>query len=82
MVVVKIAVSIPDDVFDAAEREVRRRGTSRSALYADALRALVGSRTAIDEAIRDGYRRVPQDNDIELEHLPSMHDDLGDYPQP
>jgi metal-responsive CopG/Arc/MetJ family transcriptional regulator len=33
----KIAVSIPDDVFDDAERLVRRLNVSRSQLYATAL---------------------------------------------
>ncbi len=33
----KTAVSIPDDVFQQAERLARRTGTSRSALYARAL---------------------------------------------
>jgi len=34
----KTAVSIPDDVYEDAERLARRMGTSRSRLYADALR--------------------------------------------
>jgi metal-responsive CopG/Arc/MetJ family transcriptional regulator len=37
----KTAVSIPNDVFAAAERLAGRLGTSRSALYAAALRAFV-----------------------------------------
>lgn len=38
---VKTAVSIPDDVFAAADRLARRRKMTRSALYADALRRLL-----------------------------------------
>lgn len=34
---IKVAVSIPDDVFKAGERLVRRLRTSRSQLYARAL---------------------------------------------
>jgi metal-responsive CopG/Arc/MetJ family transcriptional regulator len=34
----KTAVSLPDDVFEQAEDLARRRKTSRSKLYADALR--------------------------------------------
>jgi hypothetical protein len=34
----KTAVSIPDDLFEAAERFARREGMSRSELYATALR--------------------------------------------
>lgn len=78
--VVKIAVSIPEDLFSAAEEEARRRGVSRSALYAEALRQLTTSRTTIDEAIVAGYRRHPQEHDLDVEHLVSMIDDLGDYP--
>jgi hypothetical protein len=33
----KTAVSLPDDVFRAAERQARRANKSRSQLYADAL---------------------------------------------
>lgn len=34
----KTAVSIPDPLFESAERFARKRGLSRSQLYADALR--------------------------------------------
>ncbi len=34
----KTAISIPDDVFDAAEEMARRLGMSRSQLYATAVR--------------------------------------------
>lgn len=78
--VVKIAVSIPEDLFAAAEAEARRRGVSRSALYAEALRQLTTSRTTIDEAIVAGYRRHPQEHDLAVEDLVSMTDDLGEYP--
>lgn len=33
----KTAISVPDDVFRAAERHARRAGKSRSRLYAEAL---------------------------------------------
>lgn len=33
----KTAISLPDDVFHAAERHARRKGTSRSQLYAEAI---------------------------------------------
>ncbi|MGI8937158.1 MAG: hypothetical protein ACR2JF_02875 [Iamia sp.] len=76
----KVAVSIPDDVFDAAEAEAQRRGLNRSALYAEALRQLVTSRAAVDETIVAGYRAQPQDGDLDVDALPSMVRDLGDYP--
>jgi metal-responsive CopG/Arc/MetJ family transcriptional regulator len=39
----KVAVSIPDDVFRDADAAARRRKWSRSRLYAEALRAYVTS---------------------------------------
>lgn len=77
---VKIAVSIPEDVFAAAEAEARRRGVNRSALYTEALRQLTTTRAAIDEAIVAGYRRHPQEHDVDVESLVGMTEDLGDYP--
>ncbi|MFT3853541.1 MAG: hypothetical protein QM733_12500 [Ilumatobacteraceae bacterium] len=77
---VKVAVSIPDEVFSAADAEARRRGMNRSAFYAEALRQLTTSRAVIDEAIIAGYRRWPQENDLAVDDLVSMIDDLGDYP--
>ena len=44
----KVAVSIPDDVFNRAEAWARRAGKSRSEVYARALREYVG-RHAPDE---------------------------------
>lgn len=78
---VKIAVSIPEEVFAAAEIEAVRRGLSRSALYTEALRQLVSSRSAIDDSIVAGYRARPQGSDIDVDALPSMSDDLGAYPR-
>ena len=37
----KVAVSIPDDVFAEADRVARELGTTRSALYGTALRAFL-----------------------------------------
>ena len=52
----KTAVSIPDDVFEAAEDLARRRNTSRSHLYATALRALLSSDNEITERLNRVYR--------------------------
>lgn len=41
----KIAVSIPDDVFQRAENVARRMGTSRSRLYAQAIAEFVAQRS-------------------------------------
>jgi predicted transcriptional regulator len=40
---VKTAVSIPDSIFEAADRLARRRRVSRSALYAEALALLLAA---------------------------------------
>jgi metal-responsive CopG/Arc/MetJ family transcriptional regulator len=39
----KIAISIPDDIFEEAEYLSRQQGKSRSRLYADAVAEYVGS---------------------------------------
>lgn len=47
----KTAVSIPDSLFEAADRLARRRRVSRSALYAEALRLLLAGEDDADAAI-------------------------------
>jgi metal-responsive CopG/Arc/MetJ family transcriptional regulator len=55
----KIAVSVPDDVFERAERLARRAGRSRSEVYSTALREYVARHSpdevteAIDRVIED-----------------------------
>ncbi len=55
----KTAVSVPDDVFQQAERLARREGRSRSEVYSAALREYVARhdpdevKTAIDAALAD-----------------------------
>lgn len=46
---VKTAVSLPDDLFERAERAAQRMGRSRSALYAEALAAYLESLENEDE---------------------------------
>jgi hypothetical protein len=53
---VKTAVSIPDDVFEQAERLARRNNVSRSELYATALRALLADDAAVTEQLNRVYR--------------------------
>ena len=52
----KIAVSVPDDVFERAERLARRAGRSRSEVYSSALREYV-ARHSPDE-VTDALDRV------------------------
>jgi metal-responsive CopG/Arc/MetJ family transcriptional regulator len=42
----KIAISVPDDVFQAGEHLAQQLGLSRSQLYADALTAYLSARGA------------------------------------
>ena len=51
----KVAVSIPDGVFERAERLARYRNVSRSQLYADALRLLVDSDARITDQLDHLY---------------------------
>ena len=46
---VKTAVSIPDDLYQAADRLARRRRMSRSSLYAEALQLLLVTHTGDDD---------------------------------
>ena len=55
----KIAVSVPDDVFERAERLARGAGRSRSEVYSSALREYV-ARHAPDE-VTDALDRVMAD---------------------
>ena len=49
---VKTAVSIPDPIFDAADRLARQRRMSRSALYAEALELLLAQHANDDVTAR------------------------------
>lgn len=62
----KVAVSIPDEVFKQAERAARRLKVPRSRFYAQALRAFVAGdaddavRRALDEVYGEG-RNAPEE---------------------
>jgi metal-responsive CopG/Arc/MetJ family transcriptional regulator len=53
----KTAMSLPDDLFRAAERYAKRSGVSRSQLYATALKEYLGSqyRNDVKEALNRVY---------------------------
>ena len=57
----KTAVSVPDDVFDAAEALARRSHVSRSELYTTALRALLSRDDALTQALNRVYDGVAPD---------------------
>jgi Predicted transcriptional regulators containing the CopG/Arc/MetJ DNA-binding domain and a metal-binding domain len=62
---VKTAVSIPDALFDAADRAAHRLGLSRSELYARALERFLGDEP--DEAITARLDEVYADEDSSLD---------------
>jgi metal-responsive CopG/Arc/MetJ family transcriptional regulator len=55
----KIAISVPDDVFQAGEHLAQQLGLSRSQLYADALSAYLSERgaTAVTAKLDAVYAR-------------------------
>jgi predicted transcriptional regulator len=55
----KTAVSIPDDVFQGAERLARRSRKSRSELYADAVREYVARHGAAE--VTEAYDALARD---------------------
>ena len=48
----KIAISVPDEVFEAGEHLARQLGVSRSQLYSDALATYLGARGAQEVTAR------------------------------
>ena len=54
----KTAISIPDALFRKADREAKRRGLSRSRLYAQALQEYLksSSEAAVTEKLNEIYR--------------------------
>lgn len=53
----KTAISIPNDVFDAAEKTAKRLGVSRSELYSNAIRDYIDSHISehITESLNEIY---------------------------
>ena len=65
---VKTAVSIPDPIFEAADRLARRRRISRSELYAEALARLLDADESrrVTERLDDLYSERPSELDAGL----------------
>jgi hypothetical protein len=63
--IMKTAISIPDDVFESAERMARRMGISRSELYVRAVRTYLDRHR--DEAITERLDRVYAQADSRLD---------------
>jgi metal-responsive CopG/Arc/MetJ family transcriptional regulator len=70
---VKTAISIPDDVFRAAEATARRTGKSRSQLFTEAMRLFLEVRAgeSITEQLNRVYERVGSKVDPVLSQLQS-----------
>lgn len=72
----KVAVSIPEPIFQAAEREAKLRKWSRSRLYTEALRAYLKKQVAdrVSEKLNASYgaedSRIPEHEEMaQLESL-------------
>ncbi len=67
----KVAISLPDEVFEAAESICRRLGVSRSRFYSEAVEARVRTYQAdeIREALAEVYGRESSELDPVLENL-------------
>ena len=68
----KTAISIPDDLFQAAERAAKRLGLSRSELYQRAVAAFLErqSETLVTDALNEIYRsEEPRALDPVLERM-------------
>jgi metal-responsive CopG/Arc/MetJ family transcriptional regulator len=71
---VKTAVSIPDPIFEAADRLARRRRISRSELYAQALAQLIDDdeSSQITERLDDVYAERTSELDSGLAALQAL----------
>ena len=71
---VKTAVSIPDPIFEAADRLARRRRISRSELYAQALTRLIDDdeSSSVTERLDGVYADVPSELDTGLAALQAL----------
>jgi metal-responsive CopG/Arc/MetJ family transcriptional regulator len=61
----KVAVSIPDDVFDEAERVAALSGKTRSGLYAEALEAFLAAKR--DQRVTEQLNAVYSVHDSKLD---------------
>ena len=67
----KTAISIPDDLFEAAEKAAKNLGVSRSELYANAVREFVERyrRDNVTEKLNEIYAAEDSELDPILEQL-------------
>jgi metal-responsive CopG/Arc/MetJ family transcriptional regulator len=62
----KTAISVPDQLFEAVERIVRRSGRHRSEIYAEALREYVArhSENEVTKALDAALVEIDQETDL------------------
>jgi metal-responsive CopG/Arc/MetJ family transcriptional regulator len=77
----KTAVSLPDDIFNEAERAARKAGISRSEFYANAIRTYLDAsrKERLTESLNTFYDSFVQEPDPFLRRaaeIQSMRDDL------
>ncbi len=67
----KTAISVPDEVFEAAERAAKKLGVSRSEFYANAVREFVEryGRDGITESLNEIYSSVESGLDKPLSSM-------------
>ncbi len=77
----KTAISIPDQIFTAAEQTAKRLGISRSELYASAVRDYVESHMAeaVTEKLNQVYSAEESSLDSNLQSLQSSSLDSEDW---
>jgi len=77
----KTAISIPDQIFTAAEQTAKRLGISRSELYASAVRDYVESHMAeaVTEKLNQVYSAEESSLDTSLQSLQSSSLDREDW---
>jgi metal-responsive CopG/Arc/MetJ family transcriptional regulator len=77
----KTAISIPDEIFDAADELARRLGLSRSELYVRAVRQFVDRerRTDLTARLNEVYRSGDGDLDPTLAALQRASLDAEDW---
>jgi predicted transcriptional regulator len=63
----KTAISVPDQVFEAAERLARRLGKSRSQVYTEALQAYLADQrdAGVTERLNQVYGGEPQLSELD-----------------
>lgn len=74
----KVAVSIPDAVFEAAERLAERRRCSRSSLYAEALEGLLASEDSEQVTARLDALYSDEPSEVSPEFLDLQRQALSD----